>query len=224
MKGSSDIDKQDRMRTAIVFVLLLVISTAIMSLANIYTNENFPVNLHIRYEHDRCDYVSSYPIGSFEHTYSYTTIDTQLMMESYKETLSQLKVGSFPLWVNTSSWKDGDEVTIGGVQYSLSLRNNGWRAYREFGDSDYEVLYYHKKVGVLLETDTDRMHIASSSMGFTGYYIRINIEQSNIALLISKATGSDLIINNGLVVGILIQIAIIQWQLKIRNERKKSSE
>ena len=224
MQGSSENDKQSKSKIVSVLIILIIIAVPVMSLVNIYINKNIPFNVYISYERDRCDYVSGYPIGEFVHTYSSITINTQVMLESYEITLGDLNVDSFPLWVDTSYWEEGNDVVIGRHQYSLSLRSNGWRAYREFGDyTDYEVLYYHKEIGVLLETNTDMMHMSSSSMGFTGYYIRLNIQQNNIDLLASKATGRELIINNVLVVGIITQIAIIQWQFKARSRRKKES-
>jgi len=200
-------------RAFVLYIVLFVISVSTITIHQSNDNVNTEYALNIEYEAHTCDMGST----AFRHTYSTIVINVQVRTTNYEETFSGLSVGGFPFWVDVSAWEVGNTVQIAGNSYELSISPNTWKAHLDFGDMQYENLYYHRDFGIFIASYTDRATL--DLYGFSGYTKEIQVEQSNLEGFISRVTGSNIMWNFGLVTGIFIELAVIQWFIQRRNAR-----
>jgi 3D (Asp-Asp-Asp) domain-containing protein len=182
-------------------------------------NTSTAYTLNIEYEqHTTTATAGSY---SFDHSYSIIIVDISVMVNSYESTLSSIRVGNFPFWVDTSDWTEGETVSISGNLYSIHSQTGKWRAYRSFADFESENLYYHKELGILIESNTDR--ISSGLSGFSGFSVEINIQHSNIDGFVARVTGSNIVGNIVLLSAIFTEVLIVRW-LYTRKHKSRTTK
>ena len=158
---------------------------------------------------------------SFDHSYNIITVSLPVMVENYESTLSTMRVGIYPFWVDTSGWEDGGTATISGNLYSTYSEAGYWRAHRSWSDFEYENLNYNKELWILIESHKDRMTLLTG--GFSGSDTDIEIQHSNIQGFAARVTGVNIAGNIFLLSGIFIEILILQW-LYARRQSSKSSK
>ena len=198
-----------------VSIFIVLIST--MAVFQFYDNTYSPYPLRIEYEIHTCSVSGSGMFANFDHSYSTVTIDIEVSTTIFIGSISGLSVGGFPFWVDISSWNPGDVVTIGGAEYELSLQGGRWKAHRDFSDSEYENLYFHGELGIFVESYTDC--IILDEYALHGYSEDIQIQESNLAGLYGRVTGSNVLLNIGLVTGIFVELAVIYMFLNKRPQK-----
>lgn len=116
MNGSTKPD--DRFTRGMVFVLyvtLFVISITSVSMIQINLNTSTAYTLNIEYEQHT---VTGNGL-SLNHGYNTIIVNIPIMVDNYESTLSSYQVGTFPFWVDTSDWAEGENVSISGNLYSV---------------------------------------------------------------------------------------------------------
>ena len=217
MNGSTKPD--DRFTRGMVFVLyvtLFVISITTVSMIQINLNTSTAYTLNIEYE----QHTVTGSDFSIDNSYNTIIVNIPIMVDNYESTLSSYQVGTFPVWVDTSDWAVGENVSISGNLYSISSETGNWRLYRSFAEDEYEELWYHRNLGIFIESNTDRRSLGSS--GFSGTDVEIEIKNSNIDGFVARLTGSNVIGYIALISGIFTEILIIQWLYTRRHKSKKS--
>lgn len=217
MKGSTKPSNQFTKRAVFVlYVTLFVISITCVSMIQINLNTSAAYTLNIEYEQHTTTATSS----SFDHSYNTIIVNIPIMVDNYESTLSGIRVGTFPLWIDTSDWVEGETVSVSGNLYSIYSETGDWWLHRSFTESEYENLFYRKDLGILIQTITDRLSLGSS--GFSGSTVEIEIQQSNIDGFVARLTGSNVVGYIALISGIFTEILIVQWLYTRRNKSKKS--
>lgn len=208
-------DKTTRRSVFVLYVILFLLSITTVSMIQISQNRFADYTLNIEYERDTMTATSL----SFDHSYSTIRVNIPIMIEDYESTLSSIQIGTYPLWVDISDWTVGGTVRISGFSYLLSVENRLWKAYRDIGDQRSESLYYHKELGIFIESDLDQLNMEPG--GFSGYTIDIEIQQANIDGFVARLTGSNVVGNIVLLSAIFTEILIVQW-LYIRRQKSKT--
>ena len=194
------------MATYVIVISVVIIFQLTMNVSTVYA-------LNIDYQKHKCN--MNYT--DWLHTYETITINLQVKPSTYEGVLNGHTVDGFPLWVDTATWQEGGTERIGGYDYEISIFQNRWKAYREISSDYYDVLYYHRDIGVLLETRIDRVSLGWP--GFSGYTEDIHIVESNIAGFVSRVTGSGILSSFGLVTGIFAEVAAIWWLFQQRGAK-----
>lgn len=208
-------DKSTRRTVFVLYVILFLLSITFVSSIQISMNRFTDYTLNIEYERDTMT-ATSY---SFDHSYSTIRVDIPIMIDDYESTLSSIRIGTYPFWVDTTDWTEGGTVRLSGLTYLLSFENRLWKAYRDIGDQRSESLYYHKELGIFIKSDTDQLIMELG--GFSGYTIDIEIIQSNIDGFVARLTGSNVVGNIVLLSAIFTEILIVQW---LYNRRQKPGD
>ena len=213
MKGSAKSD--DRFTRGVVFILyvtLFLISVTYVSMIQINLNTSTTYNLNIEFE----EHIMTGTGYGFDHSYNTIIVNIPVMVRDYESTLSGIRVGNFPFWVDTSDWVDSETVSISGNLYSIVSEMGNWRLHRSFDDFEYEDLCYHKVLGILIESTTDRMSLGES--GFSGTDAEIVIQQSNIDGFVARVTNSNVLGHIVLLTLIFSELMIIQafWERRRR--------
>ncbi|MBY8998265.1 MAG: hypothetical protein KGD60_11060 [Candidatus Thorarchaeota archaeon] len=208
-------DKSTRRSVFLLYIILFLLSSITVSMIQINLNTSTAYALNIEYE----QHTTTARSYDFDHSYSTIIVNIPIMVDSYGSTLSSIRVGTVPFWIDTSDWVDGETVSISGNLYSIHSQTGKWRAHRSFADFESENLYYHKELGILIESNTDR--ISSGSSGFSGFSVEINIQHSNIDGFVARVTGSNVVGNIVLLSAIFTEILIVQW-LYTRRQKSKT--
>jgi hypothetical protein len=217
MKGSAKSNNQSTKRTVFVlYVILFLLSITTVSMIQFHLNTSTTYTLDIEYE----QHTTTATSNSFDHDYRTILVNILVMADTYESTLSGIRVGNFPLWVDTSDWVSGETVTISGNLYSIQSETGNWRARRSWSTTEYENLYYSKELGILIQSNTDRMTLGSTG-GFSGYDIDITTQYSNINGLVARVTGGNIAGNIAVLSGIFIEVLIVQW-LYMRKHKSKT--
>lgn len=207
----------DTITRGIIFVLyvtLFLISITYVSMIQINMNTTESYALNILYE----QHTATGNGYSIDHDYHTITVNIPIKVDNFESILSSYRIGSFPLWIDTSDWTSGETVSISGNHYTVTSGSISWRAYRDFnGGNDDEELYYHRILGILMESHTNQLTFSSS--GFTGSDVDIEIQRSNIDGFVARVTGNNVVGYILLISAIFTEIIVIQglW------ERRKGS-
>ena len=211
-------DKSTKRSVFVLYIILFLISITTVSMIQFSLNTSTTYTLNIEYERHTVTGTGY----SLDHSYSTIIIDVSLMVGNYEAILSTMRVSIYPFWVDTSGWENGGTATISGNLYSISSAAGTWRARRSFGDFESENLYYHKELGILIESSNDRMSLDGG--GFSGSDTDIEIQNSNIQGFVARVTGANIAGNIFLLSGIFIEVLIIQWFYARRQSSKSSSK
>jgi len=210
MKGSEK--SSDKLTRWIVFVLyltLFLVSITYVSMIQINMNTTDSYTLNILYG----QHTATGNGYTLDHDYQTISVNIPIKVNNFASILSGYRIGSFPLWVDTSNWTSGENVSISGNLYAVTAGSRSWRAYRDFNyGNDDEELYYHRILGIFMESYTER--ISYGSIGFTGSDVDIEIQRSNIGGFVARVTGNNVVGYILLISGIFTEILIIQglWE------------
>jgi len=197
-----------RRKTAVIFTVALFCTMSIISVYEFLRVNNEDFTLDVRYDWHRLTWAYTTAI----HDYDTITIRTTLLVRGYA-ILEHYRVYGYPLWVNVSSWSQGQYVKIGGSNYQVAPVFQGWMAHQYVTD-----LYYDGESGFLLRIYIDETF--TQDFRPSGYTIDITLGANNLGELASYISGRYLVYDNLLTIGIFAELAIINWLLI----RRKSSE
>ena len=96
-----------------------------------------------------------------------------------------------------------------------------WRAEYDTGNDNYQILYYHYTLGILLESNI-RYSTGTSIWNFRR--TDITIESSNLDEFTSRVTGTNVLTNLILITGIYIEIPVVAIIRKKRAAKKAKRE
>ena len=171
------------------------------------TNKNASSEFNITIVYQEHRWIETFT--DHDHSYDTITINAQVTVSNYESIFQQFHVSIYPFRVDVSQWQNGDTVTIGGSSYEATSSGGSWIARRDLGIGDYVKLVYDGTTGVFVSSYSK---VSGTDMDFMDNYFRqIAIESSNLGNLVAAITGSNIVLNIGLLTGIVVEIPLFLW-------------
>jgi hypothetical protein len=205
-----------RGRRILIYSIVLLCTMTVISIYQDFRVHNESFLISAQYDWHKSSAFTQY---STQDKYDTIYVSSRVFVENYSAQLDLIRVADYPFWQNVSTWSDGENATIAGNSFVLSYLGRYWNAQRQVANLSI-ILQYSGDLGILVSIYIDTMTFSFIS-GYSGYTLDITLGANNLAELASYLTGLHLVYDNLLIIGIFVELAILDWLIF---HKKKGTE